>query len=787
MNFPPISNAFKTVPPGGFRTFTGILKKLMSLKTASFLRKSIGFVIQLRWLLIVLGVLIVGISGLQTLKKLSIDNSLGIWFLEEDPSYKAYIEYQETYGSDEIFIVMLPVSNALEQKNVNLLRALNNSLDSMLFVQTAYSLAKAKYPVIAGKKVSFRPLYEENRSEKSIKKLWSDMPQVTSQLVSKDFKNFFLYVQLRPTPSIEKDRKDIAQEIETVISRYFETYHITGPPVLNEAYNKGIYKESLLFGGLTVLVITLMLLWFLPSKKYLLIALFSVGTPISILFGMISGFGYSLNMISMLIPTILMVYSVSDVVHLINIYDREAYDLATIDRLSAAIKKSFTPCFYTTLTTFVGYFALYLSPLPAFKNMGLFTCIGLVLSYVLVYLITIIGVSFMKPARPEEKAIKEEEVPPNPQTPKQTALVSWINATTSRYSFKIIIGFSALLILGIFAITKVEINTDSLNLLAEGPAKEDLRKVEAQLEGSSRLQLEISSTEGSNMMDKKSLELLRGFQEEIATNPLITAPISVVNMAAFLEKRNPVLKGMAVSEQDAAQLLSSLENNDNQFFKLFSEDFSSVGITLSLPQMKTAQLEQVIESVKKTFQSHFDPTEYTLKVNGFAVVFAGLNKFILATQLKSFFAAFIAAFICLWLFIRQIRTTLLVLIPNILPLAVLAILMWLFKIPLDVTTAMITPIMLGIAMDDTIHLIYKYRKYKTTFESPTKRIDQALHYSATALLATTVALVAGFLIIATSAVPSVRSFGILCAVTVSTALITDLFYLPALLKSFDKK
>lgn len=757
----------------------------MSLKTASFLHKSIGFVIQFRWLLIVLGVLIVGISGLQTLKKLSIDNSLGIWFLEEDPSYKAYIEYQETYGSDEIFIVMLPVSNALEQKNVDLLRALNNSLDSMPFVQTAYSLAKAKYPVIAGKKVSFRPLYEEKRSEKSIKKLWGDMPEVMSQLVSKDFKNLFLYVQLRPTPSIEKDRKDIAQEIETVISRYFESYHITGPPVLNEAYNKGIYKESLLFGGLTVLVITLMLLWFLPSKKYLLIALFSVGTPISILFGMISGFGYSLNMISMLIPTILMVYSVSDVVHLINIYDREAFGLATIDRLSAAIKKSFTPCFYTTLTTFVGYFALYLSPLPAFKNMGLFTCIGLVLSYVLVYLITIIGVSFMKAAKPVEKAIREEEVP-KLKTPKQTALVSWINATTSRYNLNIITGFSALLMLGIFAITKVEINTDSLNLLAEGPAKEDLRKVEAQLEGSSRLQLEISSASGSTVMDKKSLELLRSFQEEIATNPLITAPISVVNMAAFLEKRNPALNGMAVSEQDAAQLLRSLENNDNQFFKLFSEDLSSVGITLSLPQMKTAQLEQVIESVKKTFQSHFDPTEYTLKVNGFAVVFAGLNKFILATQLKSFFAAFIAAFICLWLFIRQIRTTLLVLIPNILPLAVLAILMWLFKIPLDVTTAMITPIMLGIAMDDTIHLIYKYRKYKTTFESPTKRIDQALHYSATALLATTVALVAGFLIIATSAVPSVRSFGILCAVTVSTALITDLFYLPALLKRFEK-
>ena len=753
----------------------------MTPNKVSSLEKSIGFVIQFRLVFMSLMGLLMVLSGVYTLKNLSIDNSLGIWFLEEDPSYQAYIEYQETYGSDEIFMVMLPVPNALDQDQIDQLEALNTALDKLPFVETAYSLAKAKYPVIVGKKLRFRPLYEEKRSEKSIKNLWEDMPEVVQQLVSKDYKNLFLYVQLRPTPDIEKDRKDIAQEIETLISRYFKSYHITGPPVLNEAYNKGIYKESLLFGGLTVLVITLVLLWFLPRKKYLLIALFSVGAPISILFGIISGFGYALNMISMLIPTILMVYSVSDVVHLINIYDRESIGATTTARLSSAIKKSFTPCFYTTLTTFVGYFALYLSPLPAFKNMGLFTCIGLVLSYVLVYLITIIGVSFMKATAPETPPMGAD------LDNTKTTLVSWINHSTSRHSYKIIIGFTAVLLVGIFAITKVELNTDSLNLLAEGPAKEDLRKIEAQLEGSSRLQLQISRANGASVIDPKSLELLGAFQEEIGANPLVIAPVSVVNMVQFLEKRHPAIKGLSVTEKETQEILGDLENTDNAFFTLFSEDLRAVGITLSMPQMKTAQLEQLIASVKNTFETHFDPSEYQLKINGFAVVFASLNNFILATQFKSFFAAFIAAFICLWLFIRQIRTTLLVLIPNILPLAVLAILMWLLKIPLDVTTAMITPIMLGIAMDDTIHLIYKYRKYQTVFESPTKRIDQALHYSATALLATTVALVAGFLIIATSAVPSVRSFGILCAVTVSTALITDLFYLPALLKSFDKK
>ena len=112
--------------------------------------------------------------------------------------------------------------------------------------------------------------------------------------------------------------------------------------------------------------------------------------------------------------------------------------------------------------------------------------------------------------------------------------------------------------------------------------------------------------------------------------------------------------------------------------------------------------------------------------------------------------------------------------------------MSILDIPLDVTTAMITPIMLGIAMDDTIHLVYKYRRSKTVKGSPELRMNNAMRYTGSALFSTTIALVGGFLIIASSAVPSVRDFGLLCAVTVAIALITDVFYLPALLKRFDK-
>jgi len=498
----------------------------------------------------------------------------------------------------------------------------------------------------------------------------------------------------------------------------------------------------MVFGVLTVLVITLMLLFLLPSKRYLIIALLSVAIPVSLLFGVITSMGYALNMISMLIPTILMVYSVSDAVHIINIYHREGLNNPEASRLhlqSLTFRKSLTPCF-----------------------------------------ITIIGFSFMSLDFKNAKPILSFKVI------SQSQFIEWLNRFTSNYKTSIITVFTIVLVYGLYSVFQVKIDTNSLNLLAEGKEKQDLRIVEQNLNGSSRMQLNVFTKNGDKIVSSQAMKQLEVFQQKLNDNPIINAPVSVINLKSFLEKRSPVLFQSNVSEAKIKQTLSSVDNNENSFFKLFSDDLTSAGITISFKEIKTSQLEKLIQTIKDDFKSTFNTDDYQLKINGFAVVFAQLNNFILQTQFKSFFAAFFVAFLCLLVFIKNIKTTLLILIPNILPLAILAILMSWLDIPLDVTTAMITPIMLGIAMDDTIHLVYKYRKNKKDDKSAEIRMNYALRYTGSALLSTTFALVAGFLIIASSATPSVRDFGLLCAVTVAIALITDIFYLPALLKKFDR-
>ena len=747
------------------------------------LKHTIGIIIKFRIAIIVVLSVLMGISSYQTIKRLRVDNSLSIWFLDDDPSYKAYIDFQEKFGSDEIFIAMFPVENAIGTSEKTQLLKLHDAIDALPFVKTSFSLAKAKYPIYANSKINFDNLYNTQRSEKGLKSLLSKLPNISGQLITEDFKNQFFYIQLNPTPTIEEKRQSLGSEIRTLIEKQYSNYYLTGPPVLNEAYSKGIYKESMLFGGLTVLVITLLLLFLLPNKRYLLVSLLSVAVPLALLFGIITSMGFALNMISMLIPTILMVYSVSDAVHIINIYHNEgasSENTSKIDLITLAIRKSFTPCFYTTLTTFVGYFALYLSPLPAFKNMGVFTCIGLVLSFFLVYVITIIAFSFMTLNFDDSKPIFALK------RINQNQFIIWLNRFTTVYKTRLIIGFTLVLCYGMYAVFQVKIDTNSRDLLAEGKEKQDLRLVEKELHGSSRLQLNILTTNGEKVLNAEALKHLENFQNKLEANPLINAPVSVVNIKNFLEKRTPVLFQTNASKEDIENTLASVDIEDHSFFKLFSEDFTSAGMTISFKEIKTSQLEQLLSDVKRDFENTFPADAYTLQINGFAVVFSQLNNFILQTQFKSFFAAFFVAFLCLWFFIKSLRTTLLILIPNVLPLTILAIFMSLLDIPLDVTTAMITPIMLGIAMDDTIHLVYKYRRSEHIKGTPETRMDKAMSYTGKALFSATIALVGGFLIISSSAVPSVRDFGLLCAVTVAIALITDIFYLPALLKTFDK-
>ena len=128
-------------------------------------------IIRLRLIIIIALVILMAFAGYQTVNKLRIDNSLSIWFLEDDPSYRAYIDFQENFGSDEIYIAMFPVANALDSLKIKSLKKLTQDIEAFSYVKTTYSLVKAKYPIYTNQSIKFADLYTSKRSEKGLKNL----------------------------------------------------------------------------------------------------------------------------------------------------------------------------------------------------------------------------------------------------------------------------------------------------------------------------------------------------------------------------------------------------------------------------------------------------------------------------------------------------------------------------------------------------------------------------------------------------------------------------------------
>lgn len=711
-------------------------------------------------------------------QNLSIDNSLSIWFLDDNDKYQEYLNFQEEQGSDEVIVAMIPVENALDTNTIKSFKKLHEKLDTLPYVATTMSIGNMKYPVYSNKRIKQLDLFRQGKDSTSLESILNKFPTLRNRIHSADYKNLFFYIQLNPSSQLPQNKEELVQEIEEKIQSHInQEFHFSGAPVLNEAFNKTVFNESNLFAVITVAVLIILLLFLLPSSKYIPLAFLSIVIPVGVLLGIMSVCNVQLNMITMLIPTILMIYGISDSIHIIWIYHKEQSSFLSLNEtLYKTYRLSLKPCFYTTLSTIIGYFALYFSPLPAFKDMGLFASLGILLSFLLVYLITFIGFSFI--TIKDEKVKNESFIQRSIQSGIETIILF-----TDRFKWIISISMICFVGFSIYFISNIEINTDSLNLLSDGKEKTDLELIEKELGGSARLQIEIIKN-GESTLEKEELDsLLRIFQDKIGNQEDVSGAISFLNFKEFLIKKTPVFKLRSL-EKLPIDSIQNLQSGENSFFKLHSDDMNAIYVNLLMKEVDTKRMNELFAQIHTDFDAVF-PKQFTMKLNGFSPVFATLNDYILTTQIRSFGIAFICSFLILLLLIRNFKNTLIALMPNLFPISVIAGCMYFLGIDLEVATAMLAPIVLGISMDDTIHLMHKFKL--SNAEQSTQKINQGMKYTGSALITTTISLVFGFLIIGISGVASVKNFGILCSVAIASALIADLILLPAMIKVFDRK
>ena len=211
-------------------------------------------------------------------------------------------------------------------------------------------------------------------------------------------------------------------------------------------------------------------------------------------------------------------------------------------------------------------------------------------------------------------------------------------------------------------------------------------------------------------------------------------------------------------------------------------------VTVQMADVGTTRMEELLTGLRAQVDSIFDPAKYVVTLTGTCVVFLKGSSYLVDNLITSLFWAIVIIVLLMAALFSSFRILLVALIPNMIPLVFTAGLMGFFHIPIKPSTMLVFGIALGIAVDNTIHFLARYRlELKLTGGDLHKSVDLATREVSVGIIYTSVVLLAGFSLFAFSHFGGIRALGVLTTITLLVAMLTNLLVLPALLLSLNKR
>ena len=711
----------------------------------------------------------------------NINNSLDIWFVKNDSIYENYIDFRDRYSTDEVVVIYVRSGNIFTTDAIEKMVSMCSQIDSLSSVKNVFYLANAPYiknsflgPVVTPLMGSLPKTDEELIALKS--KI-ETIPHYRKILIDKDLTGFMAYVTLYPRGS-QNFNPNAIREIKRIAFLHFENAHFGGIPVINQSLNETANIESKSLSALSLLIVVTFLLISLRSWQYVIISVLSVIIPITWLFGVYTYFGGNFNMITIVIPTILLITGTATSIHIVNICHRFYVEdsISTRNALIKGLRYVFWPSFFTATTTMAGFISLAVSPIDGIKEVGILSAVGVGLVFICSFLVTSVAFLFFPPHKSKHAQSKYLST----KTPAILEIFKRINTKRPRLALTL---FIAIIVVAIPFLWQIEVGTNTFDYLDKSSAAyTDNFTIEQSVGPFMPVEMLISRDSTFNASE---LHKIFEFQNSLSGSGVVENIFSPIDIMAYMnqainnQNEHKLPKGIGLTEW-LKQLY--LKNRRNNFQKYENKNFSEIRISANTLVGSSKEYDEKQKIIRKIFNETFgNESNISLSIRGYLPMYVAMNNHIITGQIKTFSIAFILILALIVVCFKSFRIALMALIPNLFPISLVILSMWLLNIPIDQSTALITCVILGISFDDSIHLIYAFRRYQEQGLSKSLSTEKALETTASAMISTSVALFAGFVVIATTSSTSLLYFGILCSIAVFGSLLGNIWLLPILL------
>ena len=284
------------------------------------------------------------------------------------------------------------------------------------------------------------------------------------------------------------------------------------------------------------------------------------------------------------------------------------------------------------------------------------------------------------------------------------------------------------------------------------------------------------------LKDADTLHMIRRFQHWAELQPEIDRSFGLPNFVEEMHwgfnAENPAFRTVPDDSRLISQYLLIYDGDDIHDF--VDREFQHSQVALNLNVHKASEIARTLDRVREYLNENVGDRLHW-EIAGNARLFADIEDLLVSGQLYSLWGALVLIFMFLLFFLRSAGAAALCMIPNLSPILLIFILMGAFGIWLDMATAMIASVAVGIAVDDTIHVYHGFRHRLARGVSPVTALARSYRHAGRAVVVTTIILSAQFLILVSSDFVPTRNFGLLTTVGLLAALLFDLLLLPALL------
>ena len=323
--------------------------------------------------------------------------------------------------------------------------------------------------------------------------------------------------------------------------------------------------------------------------------------------------------------------------------------------------------------------------------------------------------------------------------------------------------------------------------------KRDLAFFEENFSGIMPLEIVVNSGKKRGVLRQQFLSKVDELENYLASQPVISKPVSIVSMLkasrqAFYNNKSEYYSLPTRSDRNFILRYLSGDQSESSLLNTFvDKEQQKMRISLKVADIGSVRLDSLLDNVvNKKMAELFADTEIEAKATGTTLLFVKGNKFLVQNLRKSLILAFVIIAIIMGILFRNPKMIAISLIPNLIPLIMIAGLMGYFDIALRPSTVLIFSVVFGISVDDSIHFLAKYRQelFANNFFVP-MAISKSIRETGASMIYTSVVLFAGFIIFSFSEFTSTKMLGVLTSTTLLIAMFANLIVLPALLMVFD--